>query len=67
VWDQKTTIRSALHGTEDTSTSGSADKAHIKERLKRAAALIPLGGLGERKLAICLFDANKVLVELEVL
>jgi hypothetical protein len=68
VGNEDTTVGAALHGTEDTGTSGSADETDIQEDLEWAALLtVDLSGLGESELTVSLLDTDEVLVHLELL
>lgn len=68
VGDQKTTVGSTLHGTEDTGTSGGTGKANVEEGLEGAAlTVVGLGGLGEGELTIGLLNTGEVLIETELL
>lgn len=68
VGDEQTTVRSTLHGTEDTGTGGGTGETDIQEDLEWAALLtIDLSGLGKRELAIGLLNAGESLVKLKLL
>lgn len=68
VGDVDTTVRSTLHGTEDTVTGGGADKTNIEESLEGAAgSLVGLDGLSKLVLTVGLLDTSEVLVETELL
>ena len=68
VGNVKTTVRSALHGTEDTGTSRGTGKTDIEEALEWATGLaVNLGFLGELVLTVSLLDASEGLVEVELL
>jgi len=68
VRDKDTTVRSALHGTEDTGTSGGSLQTNIEKDLEGAAlAIIGLGGLSELELTVSLLDTSEVLVEAKLL
>lgn len=68
VGNEDTTVRAALHGTEDTGTGGGAGETDIQEDLEGAALLtVDLSGLSERELTVSLLDTNEVLVHLELL
>jgi hypothetical protein len=68
VGDEETTVRSTLHGTEDTGTGGGTGETDIQEDLEWAALLtIDLSGLGKRELAIGLLNTGESLVKLKLL
>ena len=68
VGNEETTVRSTLHGTEDTGTGGGTGETDVQEDLERAALLaINLSGLGERELAVSLLNTLESLVKLELL
>jgi len=68
VGDEETTVRSTLHGTENTGTSGSASETNIKEDLEGTALLtVDLNGLGDVVLTVSLLDTGEVLVEFKLL
>ncbi|KAH3951794.1 hypothetical protein HBH53_062990 [Parastagonospora nodorum] len=68
VRNEYTTVGAALHGTEDTGTSRSADETDIQEDLEGAALLtVDLSSLGEGELTVSLLDTDEVLVHLELL
>ena len=68
VGNEETTVRSTLHGTEDTGTSRGTGKTNVQEDLEGAALLtVDLSGLGERELAIGFLNTLESLVELELL
>lgn len=67
VGDQNATIGSTFHGTEDTSTSGSAGKTNIEVSLERSAWLVALSGLSKLVLSISLLHTLEVLVQVKLL
>jgi hypothetical protein len=68
VGNEDTTVRAALHGTEDTRTSRGTGETDVQEDLEGAALLtVNLSGLSKGELAISLLNANEVLVHLELL
>jgi len=68
VGDIETTIRSTLHGTEDTGTSRGTGKTNIKEHLEWAALLaINFSSLGQGEFAVSLLNTLESLVKLELL
>lgn len=68
VGNKDTTVRGALHGTEDTGTSGGSLQTNIEEDLEGATlAIIGLGGLSELELTVSLLDTSEILVEAELL
>jgi hypothetical protein len=68
VRNEDTTVRAALHGTEDTGTGGGAGETDVQEDLEGAALLtVDLGGLSEGELTVGLLDTDEVLVHLELL
>jgi hypothetical protein len=67
VGDEKTTVRSTLHGAEDTGTSGGTVKTDIEVGLEGAARLtIDVGGLGKLVLSIGTLNTRERLVELQL-
>jgi hypothetical protein len=67
VGDEQTTVRSTLHGTEDTGTSGGTVQTDIKVGLEGAALLtVDLDGLGQLELSIDLLNTGEVLIELQL-
>lgn len=68
VGDEDTAVGSALHGTEDTGTGGSAGNTNIKESLEGAAgAIVGLDGLSESELTIGLLNTGEVLIQTKLL
>jgi len=67
VGDEKTTIRSTLHGTEDTGASGGTVKTDIQVGLEGAAFLtVDLSALGKGELSIGSLNTSEGLVELQL-
>lgn len=67
VGNVKTTIRSTLHGTKDTGTSGGTVETDIEEGLEGPALLtINLSSLGELVLSVNLLNTSEGLVKLEL-
>ena len=68
VRNVETTVRSTLHGTEDTGTSGCADETNIEETLEWPALFtILIGSLGELELSISFLNTLESLVDTELL
>lgn len=66
VGDQDSAIRSTLHGTKDTRTSGGTFQADIEEAFERASILaVDLCGFGQVVLAFGILDASEGFVESE--
>jgi len=60
VRDEHTTIRSTLHGAEDTGSSGGACQTDVKEAFERTTVFaFVLGGFGELVLAISLLNTGE--------
>ena len=67
VGDEYASIRSTLHGTEDTGTSGSAMKPNIEESLEWSSSFTLLRGLGKLEFSIGLLNTLEITINAKLL